>query len=240
MTSSSNNEKEPEKQPGGSEPPALIVHEVGSDWVGKVRWLRVLQLILDISLVVFALLLAFLIRFEGSPAPEYWHQFLCMAPIFAGLRLISNWFCGVYTRLWRYTGLAEVVEIGVSTLSVTCIIFILRAIGLLAIGKYQLSYSIILIEPVLSFVLIVTARVIRRMQTEHRQRRHWRQPIRKRALVVGAGDAGQMVAKELSLRLDLGTDVVGFVDDDLRKVSTRIGNATVFGTTKDLLRFIET
>ncbi len=240
MTSASNNDKEPEKQPGGAEPPELIVHEIGGDWVGKVRWLRVLQLILDISLVVFALLLAFLIRFDGSPAPEYWHQFLCMAPIFAGLRLLSNWFCGVYTRLWRYTGLAEVVEIGVSTLSVTCIIFILRAIGLLAVGKYQLSYSIILIEPVLSFVLIVTARVIRRMQTEHRQRRHWRQPIRKRALVVGAGDAGQMVAKELSLRLDLGTDVVGFVDDDLRKVSTRIGNATVFGTTKDLLRFIET
>jgi len=205
----------------------------------KVRWMRLLQVFLDGFLIAASLLMAFLIRFDGSPARAYWHQFLCMLPIFAGLRLLANWVCGVYTRLWRYTGLAEVIEIGVAILSGTTIVMIARAIGLLSVGKFQLSYGIILIEPVLSFMLIVSARVVRRLQTEHRQRRHWRQPVRKRALVVGAGDAGQMVGKELSLRLDLGTDVVGFVDDDLLKVGKRIGSATVFGTTKDLLKLVD-
>ncbi|MBX9686328.1 MAG: polysaccharide biosynthesis protein [Candidatus Obscuribacterales bacterium] len=213
--------------------------EHGSTWLRQVRWGRILQVSLDGGLVALSLLLSFLIRFDGSPSREYWHQYLCMLPIFLCLRLLANWICGVYTRLWRYTGLAEVLEIGVATLSVSTIILIARAIGLLAVGKFQLSYGIILIEPVLTFVLVVSARVVRRMQTEYKQRRHWRQPVRKRALVVGAGDAGQLVAKELASRLDLGTDVVGFVDDDMLKVGKRIGNATVFGTTKQLLKFIE-
>jgi FlaA1/EpsC-like NDP-sugar epimerase len=218
--------------------------ELSSDasgrWVEKVRWLRILQVLLDGALVCASLLMAFLIRFDGAPGREYWHQFFCMLPVFVGLRLLANWICGVYTRLWRYTGLAEVIEIGVAVLSGSTIVLIARAIGLLAIGRYQLSYGIILIEPLLTFMFVVSARVIRRLQTEHRQRRHWRQPVRNRALVVGAGDAGQMVAKELSLRLDLGTDVVGFVDDDLLKVGKRIGNATVFGTTRQLLKFVDT
>jgi FlaA1/EpsC-like NDP-sugar epimerase len=241
LASSNENDNTPEKKAELAQISSTdLTAELGSGWLQKVRWLRILQVLLDSSLVLLCLLLAFLIRFDGWPAREYWHQFMCMAPIFVGLRIISYWVCGVYTRLWRYTGLAEVIEIGVATLSVSTIVLIARAIGLLAVGKYQLSYGIILIEPLLSFMFLVAARVVRRLQTEHRQRRHWRQPVRKRALVVGAGDAGQMVAKELSLRLDLGTDVVGFVDDDLLKVGKRIGNATVFGTTKQLLKFVET
>ena len=230
----------PEKQGSNSEISAEPAYEGNESWVRKVAWLRILQVLLDASLVTISLMLSFLIRFDGSPSREYLHQFLCLLPIFIGLRLLSHWICGIYTRLWRYTGLAEVVEIGVATLSVSTIIMIARAINLLAIGKHQLSYSIILIEPVLTFMLVVSARVMRRMQTEYNQRRHWRQPVRKRALVVGAGDAGQMVARELSHRLDLGTDVVGFVDDDQLKIGKRIGNATVYSTTKDMLKYVET
>lgn len=238
---SSQNDKDPGKKPALLQvSQSDLADELSGSWLQKVRWLRLLQVCLDALLVSISLLLAFLIRFDGAPGREYWHQFFCMLPVFAVLRLLANWVCGVYTRLWRYTGLAEVIEIAVANLSVTTIILIARAIGLLSVGKHQLAYSIILIEPVLTFMLIVTARVLRRLQTEHKQRRHWRQPVRKRALVVGAGDAGQMVAKELSLRLDLGTDVVGFVDDDVLKLGKRIGNATVFGTTKQLLKFVET
>lgn len=235
-----NNENLPEKAPEPGLPPAEPAAELSGGWLEQLRWLRILQVLLDAAFVGLALLLAFLIRFDGAPTREYWHQYFCMLPVFVCLRLIGNWVCGLYTRLWRYTGLAEVIEIGVSILSVTTIILIGRAIGLLSIGKHQLAYSIVLIEPVLTFMLIVSARVARRLQTEHKQRRHWRQPVRKRALVVGAGDAGQMVARELSLRLDLGTDVVGFIDDDLLKAGKRIGNATVYGSTKQLLKYIET
>ncbi len=206
---------------------------------GKVGWLRLLQVGLDAGLITMALTCAFLIRFDGSPGKLYLQQYLLVLPVLVCLRLLANWICGVYNRLWRYTGLAEVVEIGVSILSVTTILMIARALGLVAVGKLHLSYGIILTEPVLAFLLMVSARVVRRMQTEHQQRRHWRQPVRRRALVVGAGEAGQMVARELSQRLDLGADVIGFVDDDPAKLHRRIGHLNVYGHTSDLAKLVD-
>lgn len=216
-----------------------VVAAPPDNWPAKVGWLRILQVALDAGLVTLALTCAFLIRFDGSPGKLYLQQFLLILPVFVCLRLLSNWICGVYNRLWRYTGLAEVVEIGVSILTVTTILMIGRTLGLLAIGKLHLSYGIILTEPVLAFLLLVSARVIRRMQTEHRQRKHWRQPVRRRALVVGAGEAGQMVARELSQRQDLGADVIGFCDDDPAKLHRRIGHLTIFGNTSELERLID-
>ena len=68
-------------------------------------------------------------------------------------------------------------------------------------------------------MVLVSPRILRRLQTEHRQRRHWRQPVRRRALLIGAGDAGQLVLRELNQRPDLGVDVVGMLDDDPQKIT---------------------
>src|SRR5262249_12861128 len=142
-------------------------------------------------------------------------------------------------RLWRYTGLTEMMELTCSILTVTFIVLALRALKLLNVEGTQLSYGIIFIESGLSFLLMAAMRVLRRLQTEHTQRRHWRQPIRRRALLVGAGEAGQMVLKELAQRRDVGVDVVGLVDDDPQKYKKRIGALTVFGTTSDLPKLVE-
>jgi FlaA1/EpsC-like NDP-sugar epimerase len=102
-----------------------------------------------------------------------------------------------------------------------------------------LSYGIIFIDTGLCFLLMGASRVLRRLQTEHQQRKHWRQPVRRRAIVVGAGDAGLMVLKELNQRPDLGVDIVGLVDDDPNKLQKRIGHITISGTTADLPRLVE-
>lgn len=210
-----------------------------SIWYARVRWMRLFQILIDAGLMASGLLAAYLVRFDGRLESLYLSQYVILVPAFVLARLSANYFCGVYRRLWRYTGLAEVVEIAVATLIVTTAIMILRALNLFGISEHQLSYGIILTEPVLTFLFLVSARVCRRLQTEHYQRKHWRQPVRVRALIVGAGDAGQMVAKELTQRLDLGVDVLGFVDDDPLKVKKRIGNCTVFGTTQDLEHYID-
>jgi FlaA1/EpsC-like NDP-sugar epimerase len=205
----------------------------------SIEWLRLLQVLIDALIISFAIAAAFLIRFDGKLSALYLHQLMVFLPIIVPLRLVANTICGVYRRLWRYTGLTEVVELAVATISVTTILMILRALGELPIDGHQLSYGIILTEPAVAFLLLASARVSRRMQTEHQQRRHWRQPVRRRALVVGAGDAGQMVVKELGHRMDVGVDVIGFIDDDPSKVKRRIGSLTVFGTTKELAKFAE-
>jgi FlaA1/EpsC-like NDP-sugar epimerase len=206
---------------------------------GRIRWMRILQITLDALLALAALTCAYLIRFDGRISALYSHQLWVIAPLVVGMQVLANWGYGVYRRLWRYTGLAEITELGCSVLTVTAIIMIARAAGLLAIDSTNLSWGIIFVDCGVAFLLLAGPRVLRRLQTEHLQRRHWRQPVRRRALLVGAGDAGQMVVKELSQRSDLGVDIVGFVDDDPRKVRKRIGHLTVFGTTAELPRLVE-
>ena len=131
------------------------------------------------------------------------------------------------------------MELGCSVLTITTVLFVARALQLTKIDGNQLSYGIIAIDAGFCFMLLTAPRVLRRLQTEHGQRRHWRQPIRRRGLLVGAGDAGQLVLRELSQRSDLGLEVIGMLDDDPSKVNKRIGQLTVFGTTAELPRHVE-
>lgn len=205
----------------------------------RFPWMRLLQIVLDTAVIAGSFICAFLIRFDAHLSEVYLHQMLLLTPIVVGARLLANWGFGVYRRLWRYTGLTEMMELGCSCMAVATVVLIARALALLGIDGNQLSYGIILIDSGLCFLLLVAMRVLRRVQTEHNQRRHWRQPLRRRALLVGAGDAGQLVLRELNQRADLGVDVIGLIDDDPQKLKKRIGSLTVFGTTNDLLTLVE-
>jgi FlaA1/EpsC-like NDP-sugar epimerase len=228
-------------QSSGMEHPQELATTDGGERfsLGSFQWMRLMQVGIDGLICAAALGAAFLIRFDGKLHPIFLHQLLTFLPALVPLRLASNWVCGVYRRLWRYTGLTETVELAVSTISVTTVLMIIRALGRLPVDGQQLSYGVILTEPALAFLLMAAARVARRMQTEHQQRRHWRQPVKRRALVVGAGDAGQLVVREMLHRPDIGCEIVGYIDDDPLKVRKRIGNLTVYGTTSQLGRLVE-
>lgn len=210
-----------------------------SGLIERVDWLRLMQVAIDSTMVLAAFTFAYMVRFDGHVNALYAYQLILLAPIVIVLQLCANWFFGVYRRLWRYTGLTEVMELGVAVMVVTTIIFVARAVGLLAVEENHLSYGIIFVNAGVSLLFLCGPRIARRLMTEHNQRTHWRQPTRKRALVVGAGDAGQMVLRELSQRMDMATDVVGLIDDDPGKLRKRIGNVTVFGATSELPKFIE-
>lgn len=220
---------------------AIVAEGGGLAPMSNIRWMRVLQIVLDLILTVASLGCAYLIRFDFHVDTLYLSQLGQVLPLFVGLRLTANLCAGVYRRLWRYTGLTEVTELGCAVLAASLIVVVLRAlgVGVLRSDGHLLSYGIIFIDTGLCFFLMGASRVLRRLQTEHKQRKHWRQPVRRRAIVVGAGDAGLMVLKELNQRPDLGVDVVGLVDDDPNKLQKRIGHITISGTTADLPRLVE-
>ncbi len=208
--------------------------------IDRIQWLRLLQVAIDAFVVFTGFAASYLIRFDGNVSALYLHQLFTLVPVVVLLQLIANWIAGVYRRLWRYTGLTEVMEIGVTVLCVTAIILLARRLGLLTVENNQLSYGIIFVNGFVSLLFLCGPRIARRLLTEHDQRKHWRQPVRKRALVVGAGEAGLMVLKELGQRSDLGTDIVGLIDDDPSKLKKKIGTVTVFGSTAELPKFIDT
>ena len=137
----------------------------------RFPWMRVTQVVLDSLLVALSLAGAYLIRFDGRIDPVYASQLIKVIPVFVAMRILANWSYGVYGRLWRYTGLTEVMELAVSVLTVSAVVLALRAIGvdLLRVEGHLLSYGILVIDSGLCFFLMTTSRVLRRLQTEHWQ-----------------------------------------------------------------------
>jgi len=229
----------PESSDNSQSKTLVLDTELPPGILARIRWMRLLQIAVDAVLVTLAFIGAYLIRLDGRIDGPYLHQLQVLIPTLVCTRLLANWGFGVYRRLWRYTGLTEIMELGCSVLSVSTLLLLARAANLTRIDDNQLSFSVITIDAGLCFLLLTGPRILRRLQTEHKHRRHWRQPVRRRALLVGAGDAGQLVLKEMNSRFDLGVDVVGLLDDDPAKVHKRIGSLTVFGTTDDLPKHVE-
>jgi FlaA1/EpsC-like NDP-sugar epimerase len=88
----------------------------------RFPWMRVTQVVLDSILVALSLAGAYLIRFDGRIDPVYAAQLIKVIPVFVAMRILSNWSYGVYGRLWRYTGLTEVMELAVSVLTVSAVV----------------------------------------------------------------------------------------------------------------------
>ncbi len=127
------------------------------------------------------------------------HQLLIVfAPAIVALRLVSsNQKFGTYRRLWRYTGLTEGMELGCSVLTVATVRRSYARLDLSSVRQSALSYGIIAINAGLCFSFYAPAARFARTANQYNQRRHWRQPVRKRALAK-AGDAGRMVLRKVT------------------------------------------
>ncbi|MGE0873029.1 MAG: polysaccharide biosynthesis protein [Kofleriaceae bacterium] len=199
---------------------------------------------MDLATISIAYWLAFLFRFEFS-IPRLWFEVavvnwgyvvaICYATLAA---------FGVPRYSWRYVSLREVLRIGVAVSASTSVLVALR-VGLAAANVrinslFLVPLGVLAMTSVLSFVTLVGVRATRRLQGEARERRRRRREgDRHRVLLIGAGEAGVLVAKEISARPDLQLEPVGFLDDDHQKVGTRIGGLTVLGTTDQLEEIAE-
>ena len=214
-----------------------------------MRFLRTrsLQLITDALIMAIALGLAYAMRFEGFPPRLYLKQFVMIVPYMIILRLIIFWLFGVYRLVWRYISLGDLPRILAATAMGSGITIAARFLGPpifelidIRLGPViaNVPYGVLVIELVLTILGLVAVRSMWRMITEREKRLHNQGELansggQQRAMLIGAGDAGVMVAKELTANPDVGYRVVGFVDDDPNKHGTIIqGNRVVGGTDK--------
>jgi FlaA1/EpsC-like NDP-sugar epimerase len=201
---------------------------------------RTNQLIVDGSIFVISFALAFLIRFEGTLHWDHAKQFLLWFPYLVALRLLVNWKLGIYRFIWRYVSLADALAIGRSLSLVTAGLLALRLFYPYEVmfgARLRLPLSVIALEYFLSLSGSLGARALRRILYERGQKTAGT-PLRevKRVLLYGAGRAGILLLKELNSRGDV--QVVGFVDDDPKKVGTIISGTRVLGDRKALGRLV--
>jgi FlaA1/EpsC-like NDP-sugar epimerase len=197
---------------------------------------RGLQIVLDIAVLSIAYWLAFLFRFELS-LPGVWLDVLLVSwPYVVAIHYGGLAVFGVPRMSWRYTSLHDTRRVLFALGASTALLVALRLLLPLAgVSIVVIPLGIIAMGFVLSFVGLVGLRVLRRLQGEAQDRRAREAGMeRHRVLLIGAGEAGVLVAREIANRPDLGLHVVGFLDDDRLKVGTSIGGVTVLGTTKQV------
>jgi FlaA1/EpsC-like NDP-sugar epimerase len=193
---------------------------------------RLWQAFVDLALVGIAWYLAFQLRFDFEVPPPYQRLFeetiLIVLWIKAGVFLLF----GFYNHWWRYVSIRDMWTIA-RGITVAVLVAGLAVYFVNPVTGFRVPRSIILIDWILLLGLVAGVRLLARTVIE-RPGRHGLVARGKEALVVGAGDAGQLIVKEMLKNPALGYTPVGLVDDDARKKNMRLHGIRVVGTTAEL------
>lgn len=185
--------------------------------------------------IVFCLtpLLAMFLRLDDLAAIQGYRSGLIVATItFSLVKLTVFIVGGFYKRYWKYASIDELIEIAALTATAVVIEIVLLSIMEYIHGATLESYlvprSLPLLDGILTFILIGGIRFsIRAAEGKNQQRKNFYK--RDRVLIVGAGDAGVSILKEMRRNPKLGFFPVAFADDNLKKVGLNIQGLLVVG-----------
>jgi len=198
------------------------------------------RLLLDAVLVTMAYFSAYLLRFEGQPPLNHWAQFKSTLPFLIPFKLICFFIFGLYRGMWRYTSLVDLRNI-FNASSLSSIIIVLSILFLYRFHGY--SRSVFVIDWVFTLLFIGGIRVAIRIFLGDRSPLLWTLSSRKspstkkkRLMIIGAGNSGEKILREIRETPSIKLEPVGLLDDDLSKQGMTIHGVPVLGTVDDIRR----
>ena len=194
------------------------------------RLSRPTSIALQLVLMVVSNRLAFLLRFDGHLPPFAEEAFWRMLPWLVAVRAFVFIPFRLYEGMWRYTSLYDLRAIA-GGVAASTVVFLLLAQTPLAPEVYP--RSIFVVDAVLLTMLLGGVRLTRRLLAGVSLARPG-----KRVLIFGAGDAGELIVRDMKHSVWYGYRPIGFIDDDQRKVGHRIHGVPVLGTREDLPRIL--
>lgn len=208
-----------------------------------------IQSLLDLSVLAAAFVAAYMLRFDFKIPPEEIRNFLTQLPLVVLLQFAAMTVIGARSTIWRYTDLAHLNSFVYAALVSFVVIALLR-LGLAPHQAWRVPLSVNLIDVVLAFGGAYVMRVIRRAEHESKQKRiqlkkhsngNGNGRKKQAVLLIGAGRAGFLAAKEIEARGDLDLEIKGFVDDDRAKLGRIVVQGhRVLGSTQDLPTLVPT
>jgi FlaA1/EpsC-like NDP-sugar epimerase len=196
-------------------------------------------LIGDIALTIVSVLGSFALRLDVGELPYYFPAVVLMCAVALAVKIPTYYFFGLYHRLWIYAGTRELRLITAAVTAASVVTAGVMAV-LIVTGNVLpgMPRSALGIDWLLSLVLIGGSRFALRILAEQSMAKQ-ADGKGKRALVVGAGDVGVWVVRELQKSPQLNLTPVGFLDDDPAKQRLNIYGVTVIGKVDDLPLLIE-
>jgi FlaA1/EpsC-like NDP-sugar epimerase len=200
---------------------------------------------IDILLIGLAWYLAHLVRFDFDVPARAWFWCKRVLPFLVMVKLLTFYFFDLYRGMWRYTSISDLLNIikGASVSSaliISFIIFFRRFKGF--------SRSIFIIDLCLTILLISGFRLTVRLYFDLlKEAKPWRVAIQmifkplikkhtdsKRLVIIGAGDCGEKIYREIRDNIRLPYEVVGFLDDDISKAGMKIHGIPILGSIGDI------
>ena len=184
--------------------------------------------LLDTVFVVIAFGAILLLRFDGVVPERYWRQFLVALPLVAVVALAMNWLWGLYGQLWQHASVLEARRIILATMS-TCAVLT----AVMVIGPRLLPLSVVGLGSLLFAVLCGSTRFQARLFALRREQSD-RPGLR--VVILGAGESGATLVREMLRSPRAGLIPIALLDDDPRTHGRRCQGVPVLGPIASLPR----
>lgn len=198
---------------------------------------RTTQAVLDLAILSLALWFAFFIRFDGHPPFLMFKKLVFVWPWVVGLQFSVFVLLGIHRFSWRFIGLREVSRMVVAlSISSSILLGIRLAAAQMSSTSGYFQYvlipiGVIAMDFAIALIGITGIRAVRRITTETKETRARakKSGVQRPTILIGAGAAGLLIAKELTSRPELGMYPVAFLDDDRHKIGTVVHGVPVVG-----------
>ena len=197
-------------------------------------------LTVDVCLLIVALFLSYVIRFENRLSEELISQFVSFIPLILLIKIPTFYFFGLYRGMWRYTSMVDLANITKATF----IAAILIVAAILYLNRFEgTSRSVFILDSFFSLFFITAHRIA--IRSLYNKINHDREETKKTSntkkalLLIGAGDAAEKVLRELRENHSLPYYPVGLLDDDASITGLNIHGVPVLGCIDDLLKHVE-
>jgi len=191
-------------------------HRYASKW---------LVLAIDVVLIVISFILSYIIRFNLTLNFDT-DRLLLQIPLIAGISLLAFLFTGSYKGVVRHTGVRDVYNIfnAICLASIMAIFFVIinRQMGMLQ--DFTIPLSIIIIHSLIGFIALTASRYMFKTLYSNMMKTF---TIMKNVIIYGAGEAGILTYNALS-STNSQAKVIGYVDDDNKKVGKSINGIRVY------------
>lgn len=187
----------------------------------------------DLIWVPLVLAAAYFLRFNLDTIPvEYRPSLYRLMTIAVPVQAVIFWFFGLYRALWRFASIPDLIRI---IKGVGLGIMLIVVIDSVLTRLYLVPRSVLFLYPLLLVTGLSVPRISYRWFKDHRLNLNAREG--QRTIIVGAGRAGELLARDIMYRPEY--QLLAFVDDDPDKLNREIHGIRVVGGTDDLARIVE-
>ncbi len=195
--------------------------------VRKLSQRILFMLLVDALLIVAAMFIALLLRFDGVIPAQYLYSLFNLIPLLTLINLGFLLAFKLYGRVWEYASWGELFSIiKATTCSTILIVVIIEAIKLKGLPR-----SVYIMGWLFTILFIGMSRLWVRINRDYF---HHIREKGTRVLIVGAGSAGAMLAREIQTNPHMGMEAVAFVDDNPEKQGRMMLGLPIRGTRYDI------